>query len=108
TGGSLGVSFLSRYPHSCASAAIDIFLAQHHLSVSVQSNQDKQQQGKREQRSSSIANQRQRNTNYGSQPDGHRQIDADMKEIHGSNTIGITSAEHASLSFCHCYYSKQQ
>jgi hypothetical protein len=75
------------------------FSSQHHLPVGIQPDQHKKQCGKRNERGSSVTHEGEGNAYNRNQPDGHADINEDMKEKNRSHTIGITPAECASLPF---------
>ena len=83
-------------------------LAQYHLPVSIQTDQDEEQDGESEQGGSPITHKGQRDTDHGSQPNGHGNIDGDMEEKYRGHPIGITAAESTALSFGDGYDPEKQ
>jgi hypothetical protein len=76
------------------------------MSIRIQPDQYKQHDGKCKQGCSSITDKREGNANDRGKTDRHSHINDKMKEDHGSDTISITTAENASLSFGDRYYSE--
>ena len=75
-----------------------MFLPQNHLPVSIQSDKDKQQKRKGEQRWTAITNQWQRDANNRRKANGHADIDGNMEEENAGYPISIYPAESTSLS----------
>jgi len=77
------------------------------LTVSVKAYKDEQEDGKSDQGSSTITHEGKGYSNDRNNPDGHANVDEDMKKEYGSNAIGIGSAKSTSLPFCHADYPEQ-
>ena len=81
---------------------ISYFLPQNHLPVCIETDEDKKKYGESNERRTSIGNKREWNSNHWRQAYGHANIDEDVEKEDRDNSIGITTAEYTSLSFCNC------